>query len=86
MVEGVFRLMAEFKKICADYTYFHEQDGVCEVTAELLRRKGSVVLNYLEPIFQLSMDAFPFVFNPFLEMCKSMLTIPEHYDKVNHKN
>lgn len=75
--------MAEFIKICADYTYLHEQDGVCYVTAELLKRKGIVVLDYLGPIFQLSMDAFPFVFNPFLEMCKSMLAIPEHYDRVS---
>ncbi|KAJ8923660.1 hypothetical protein NQ315_010240 [Exocentrus adspersus] len=82
VIEGVFRVMAEFIKICADYTYLHEQDGVCHVTAELLKRKGLVVLDYLGPIFQLSMDAFPFVFNPFLEMCKSMLAIPEQHDKI----
>lgn len=42
-----------------------------------------IVLDSLGPIFQLTMEAFPFVFNPFLEMCKSLIQLPGNFDTVS---
>ncbi|KAJ8953289.1 hypothetical protein NQ318_015871 [Aromia moschata] len=53
------------------------------VTTEMITKKvfKSIHNLLIEKIFALSMEAFPFFFNPFLEMCKSLLSIPEHYEK-----
>ncbi|CAG9816450.1 unnamed protein product [Phaedon cochleariae] len=80
--EAVITLMTEFTKICADFNFVQEQPGVSKLTAELLKRKGLVILESLGPIFQLSMEAFPFIFEPFLDMCKALIVIPEKYDSI----
>nr|XP_023016676.1 uncharacterized protein LOC111505996 [Leptinotarsa decemlineata] len=82
VIDAVYTLVLEFTKICADFSYLHEQAGVGKVTAELLKRKGMPAVVSLSPIFQLSLEAFPFVFEPFLEMCKSVLLLPEKYHDI----
>ncbi|XP_057663220.1 uncharacterized protein LOC130898159 [Diorhabda carinulata] len=73
---GIFRLIVEFLKIY-DVNYFYQQPGAVKVVAELVNQRGIVILETLGSVFQLSMEAFPYVFEPFLELCKSLLSIPK---------
>ncbi|KAG5880725.1 hypothetical protein JTB14_025565 [Gonioctena quinquepunctata] len=82
LVEALYKLFLEFTKSSTDQTEHHDQPGVPKLATELLKRKGMIVLENLGPFFQFSMEAFPFVFEPFLDMCGALLIIPERYDSM----
>lgn len=83
VVDAVFKLTCEFIKLCVDFDLFDDKITISHLISELLKRKGMIVLESLGPAFQVTIDAFPFVFNPFLELCKSLIQLPGNYDTVS---
>ncbi|VEN52986.1 unnamed protein product [Callosobruchus maculatus] len=78
VIDAVYQLMTEFcKLVCDDIDYIFDQECVSEIVAELIRRKGIVVLDTLGPLFERALETFPYVLTPFLEICKALLEIPE---------
>lgn len=82
-MDAVFKLICEFIKLCVDFDFFDEKITISHLISELLKRKGMIVLESLGAVFQIAVDVFPFVFNPFLELCKSLIQLPGNYDTVS---
>ncbi|CAH2003688.1 unnamed protein product [Acanthoscelides obtectus] len=83
VIDAVYRLMTEVCKVCGDICNIFDIDGVDDIIAELIRRKGVVVLDdTLGILFERALEIFPFVLKSFLVICKALLEIPEKTDII----
>lgn len=82
VIEAVHKFFWELIRLCTDYRYIYEQEGVVNILCELFKKPHLDPLEIYSPFFEIAVDMFPFILNNFLNMAKSLATSEKYYFKV----
>ncbi|CAH1255988.1 unnamed protein product [Diabrotica balteata] len=77
MADAVNFLLTQSTDIYSDYQTIYEQEGIPEILSLIVQIKGADSVEIFEPIYAAAVECFPYMYEPFLELSKSVLSIPE---------
>ncbi|XP_028129306.1 nucleoporin Nup188 isoform X2 [Diabrotica virgifera virgifera] len=77
MADAVNFLLNQSKDIYSDYQAIYEQEGIPEILSVLVQVKGVANVEIFQSIYKSALDCFPYMYEPFLELSKSLLSSPE---------